>query len=192
MNNHNNYSNSNNKAIFLDRDGVINQDHGYVYQPKDFHFIDGVFEACRYFQAQGYKLIVVTNQSGIARGYYTEAQFLALTEWVKAQFAAQHVHLDAVYFCPHHPSKGQGEYLQHCQCRKPATGMLQKGIEAFSLNPARCIMVGDKHSDMQAAQAANIGTKVLVRSGQQFEQSVLQDADLVCDSLAQLPQLLTR
>ena len=173
------------KAVFLDRDGVINVDHAYVSKAQDFEFIDGVFDACRSMQAQGYRLIVVTNQSGIARGYYDEAQFNALTQWMVAQFAAQSIRIDAVYFCPHHPTKGQGHYLQQCDCRKPEPGMLIKGIEEFNLNPAQCVIVGDKHSDILAAQRAGIGTKILVRSGQAFDSQACDDADFVCDSLSE-------
>ena len=90
------------KAAFLDRDGVINVDHGYVSTTDQFEFIDGVFAACRHLQQQGYLLIVVTNQSGIGRGYYSEAQFWQLTDWMKQQFAANSVDITDVFFCPHH------------------------------------------------------------------------------------------
>ncbi|MFY8274368.1 D-glycero-beta-D-manno-heptose 1,7-bisphosphate 7-phosphatase [Pseudoalteromonas sp. SSDWG2] len=179
-----------NKAVFLDRDGVINVDHAYVHKPEDFEFIDGVFEACAAFSAMGYRLIVVTNQSGIARGYYTQEQFAQLSQWMKAQFAEHGVTIDAIYYCPHHPEKGQGIYLTQCDCRKPEPGMLQQGIEAFSLDPSQCVMVGDKHGDMIAAKRCEIGTKVLVRSGQTFSEDALQDADFVCDSLAEVPQII--
>ncbi|WP_105213309.1 D-glycero-beta-D-manno-heptose 1,7-bisphosphate 7-phosphatase [Pseudoalteromonas sp. T1lg22] len=179
-----------NKAVFLDRDGVINVDHAYVHKAEDFEFIDGVFGACLAFQNMGYRLIVVTNQSGIGRGYYSEAQFAELSEWMTAQFAAHGVQLDAIYYCPHHPTKGQGEYGVDCDCRKPEPGMLQQGIEAFDLDPSQCIMVGDKHGDMLAAKSCGIGTKILVRSGQDFADQALADADLVCDSLAEVPALV--
>ena len=180
-----------NKAVFLDRDGVINVDHAYVYKPQDFEFIDGVFAACAEFVKQGFRLIVVTNQSGIARGYYTEAQFAELSEWMQAQFVAHNINIDAIYYCPHHPKKGLGDYLQDCDCRKPQPGMLQRGIEAFDLDPSQCVMVGDKHGDMVAAKRCNIGTKVLVKSGQDFSDEAIKDADHVCNSLADVPALLS-
>ncbi|WP_372760189.1 D-glycero-beta-D-manno-heptose 1,7-bisphosphate 7-phosphatase [Pseudoalteromonas sp.] len=181
-----------NKALFLDRDGVINVDHGYVYQSEQFEFIDGVFSSCKAFYDAGYKIIIVTNQSGIGRGYYSEADFLHLTEWMKAQFKAQQIPITAVYFCPHHPNKALPEYLQQCDCRKPAPGMLLQGIQEHNIDPQQSIMVGDKLSDMQAAKHAGVTTRVLVQSGQPFDNSTQQQADAVIASINDLPMLLNR
>lgn len=171
------------KAVFLDRDGVINVDHGYVYQAEKFEFVEGVFEACRLFKAKGYKLIVVTNQSGIGRGYYSEADFAVLTQWMKTQFSEQGCDIDAVYFCPHHPEKALPQYLQQCDCRKPMPGMLLQGIAEFSLNASECVMIGDKSSDIKAAKAAGLGRAILVRSGKELTDSGVQLADEIWDSL---------
>lgn len=171
------------KAVFLDRDGVINIDHGYVSSPEQFEFVGGVFEACQQFQAHGYKLVVVTNQSGIARGYYTAAQFEVLTQWMCQQFAAHGVHITAVYHCPHHSSTGLAPYVQDCNCRKPAPGMLLQAIAEHSIDPAQSIMVGDKVADMQAAAAAGVGYKVLVQTGHPFSSQEAQWADAVWPSL---------
>jgi heptosyltransferase I len=178
-----------NKAIFLDRDGVINVDHGYVYLPEQFEFIDGVFEACQHFQALGYKIIVVTNQSGIARGYYTQAQFDALNQWMLEQFAHHGVHITAVYHCPHHPNQGVVPYVQECQCRKPKPGMLLRAITEHNIDPAQSIMVGDKAADMMAATAAGVGHKVLVQTGQPFTNAESQLADEVLMNLFQASKL---
>ena len=106
-------------AIFLDRDGVINVDTGYVYQIDDFQFIDGVIDALRELKQKGYLLVVVTNQSGIARGLFTEEQFMSLTEWMDWSLADRGVDLDGIYFCPHHPTEGSSQYCKPCNCRKP-------------------------------------------------------------------------
>ena len=107
------------KALFLDRDGVVNVDHGYVSKPEQFEFIDGVFEATKWFQQQGFEIVIVTNQSGIGRGYYDEKTFNELTRWMKGEFAKHEVQIADVQFCPHHPTNAQPEYLKACDCRKP-------------------------------------------------------------------------
>lgn len=172
-----------NKAAFLDRDGVINIDHGYVSQPEHFEFIDGVFAACQHLQQLGYKLIVVTNQSGIARGYYTEQDFKQLSHWMTEQFAAHQVTIDGVYFCPHHPDKGTAPYLQQCHCRKPEPGMLLTAIAEHNIDAASSIMLGDKAADMQAASAAGVGRKILVMSGQPLSDEDRKSADEIWPSI---------
>lgn len=169
------------KAAFLDRDGVINVDHGYVHRPEDFTFIDGVFEGCRHLQSLGYRLIVVTNQSGIARGYFTEADFHALCDWMRARFEAHGVTLDGIYFCPHHPDHSPDD--DQCDCRKPAPGMLLQAIREHGIDPGRSLMVGDKGADMQAAIGAGVGRRVLVRSGQTFSDAEAALADEIWDGL---------
>ncbi|RZG08991.1 D-glycero-beta-D-manno-heptose 1,7-bisphosphate 7-phosphatase [Pseudoalteromonas sp. CO348] len=178
------------KAVFLDRDGVVNKDHAYVYKIADFEFIDGVFSACQAFSKAGYKIVVVTNQSGIGRGYYNEAQFHALSEWMCAQFKAHGVDIAGVYFCPHHPEKAQGPYKVECDCRKPEPGMLLQAIAEHDLDPAQSVMIGDKVSDIKAARAAGVKTAILVESGQSFSQEQQQLADKVCASLAEVPAAL--
>ena len=111
-------------AIFLDRDGTINVDHGYVHEIDNFEFIDGVIDAMRELKKMGFALVVVTNQSGIARGKFTEAQFETLTEWMDWSLADRDVDLDGIYYCPHHPQGSVEEFRQVCDCRKPHPGML--------------------------------------------------------------------
>ncbi|WP_134057803.1 D-glycero-beta-D-manno-heptose 1,7-bisphosphate 7-phosphatase [Rheinheimera aquimaris] len=171
------------KAAFLDRDGVINVDHGYVSTAEQFEFIDGVFAACRHLQQQGYLLIVVTNQSGIGRGYYSEAQFWQLTDWMKQQFAANGVGITDVFFCPHHPVNAQPPYQLECNCRKPAPGMLLQAIEKYGIDAKQSLMLGDKKADMQAAKAAGIGRKVLVLSGQSLSDADKASADEIWPSI---------
>ena len=177
-------------VLFLDRDGVVNIDHGYVYKPQEFEFVPGVFEACKAFADAGYKIVIVTNQSGIGRGYYSEQDFSKLTEWMKGEFLRHGVAILDVYFCPHHPTKAEPAYLQECNCRKPAPGMLLQAIKEHQIDPSQSIMVGDKLGDLIAAERANIATRVLVRSGQSYAESTEQHADIVCESLADLPALI--
>lgn len=172
-----------NKTLFLDRDGVVNVDHGYVSKPKDFEFIDGVFSACKQFQDAGFQIVIVTNQSGIGRGYYSEQDFHALTKWMVAEFKNNGVDILAVYYCPHHPVKANAPYLKQCDCRKPKPGMLLKAINEHSLNPDLSIMIGDKASDMQAAIGAGVKHKYLVNSGQAFSSETEQLADKVFQDL---------
>ncbi len=152
------------KALFLDRDGVINVDHGYVFDPKDIDFMPGIFALTQAFRKAGYLVIVVTNQSGIGRGYYSEQQFASLTQWMREQFQQQGSDLDDVYFCPHHPSKAKGTYQQLCDCRKPNPGMLVQAITKHNIDPSVSVMVGDKLSDMLAAQKAGVAHRILFQN----------------------------
>lgn len=172
-----------NKAVFLDRDGVINVDHAYVSKAEDFEFIDGVFDACRHFQQQGYLLVIVTNQSGIGRGYYTEQDFQQLTDWMLAQFTLHGINISGVYFCPHHPNNAQPPYNIDCNCRKPAPGMLLQAIHEHNIDVTKSLMLGDKAADMQAAAAAGVSRKILVLSGQSLTEQDKQLADEVWPSI---------
>lgn len=145
------------KALFLDRDGVINVDHGYVFEPKEFEFSDGIFELLKIASDQGYKLIVVTNQSGIARGYYTTEDFYKLTDFMTNELAKQGVPISAVYHCPHSPD-------DNCNCRKPKSGMFDKAIRDHDIDVRNSIMIGDKPSDIEAANSVGITKTFLVSS----------------------------
>ena len=181
-----------NKAVFLDRDGVINKDNGYVHTVDDFEYIDGVFEACLALKQMGYLLIVVTNQSGIARGMYSEDDFHHLTEWMDWNFADKGVELDGIYYCPHHPQKGLGGYKQDCDCRKPKPGMMLDAAEFLKIDMSQSVMVGDKADDMRAAKAAGINTAILVRSGKVVDEAGVELASAVVDSMADVPSLLSQ
>lgn len=153
-----------NAALFLDRDGVINVDHGYVHRAEDFEFIPGIFELVRAARSLEYKVIVVTNQAGIGRGYYTEAQFHDLTRWMRQRFKEQGAGIDAVYFCPFHPEHGVGLYRRESELRKPNPGMLLQAARDWDLDLGRCVLVGDKMSDIAAAVSAGVPTRFLYRS----------------------------
>lgn len=137
------------KAVFFDRDGIVNVDHGYVYEARDFEFMSGIFELLSFFKSRNYLLLLVTNQSGIARGYYSIQDFLELTNFMQDQIQSRlGFCFDKVYFCPH---------LEGCKCRKPETGMFQDACRDFHIDLQESIIIGDKESDIQAGQ--NMGIK---------------------------------
>lgn len=143
-------------AAFIDRDGVINADHGYVSRWQDFRILPGVEQALVKLQALDMALVIITNQSGIGRGYYDETAFHRLMQRFAQHLEQYNVQLAGVYFCPHHPDRAAGEYLQACDCRKPAPGMITRACEELELEPAQSIMVGDKPSDVEAGRRAGV------------------------------------
>lgn len=149
-------------ALFLDRDGVINADTGYVHRIEEVRFIDGIFDLCREARRLGLALVVVTNQAGIARGFYTEADYQRLSAWMRERFADHGVALDAVYHCPYHPD-GHGPYRGTSPLRKPAPGMLFRARDELGLDLGRSVLLGDKESDIAAGQAAGVAATVLFR-----------------------------
>jgi rfaE bifunctional protein nucleotidyltransferase chain/domain len=152
------------KAAFLDRDGVINKDKAYVYRWEDFEFVPGAIEGMRHLQQAGYALVVVTNQSGLARGYYTEDQYQTLTTRLRQELATQGVTLDGVYHCPHHPLGSVADLATDCNCRKPAPGMILRAAQELKLSLPESLLIGDKSGDIQAARAAGVGRAYLVDS----------------------------
>jgi D-glycero-D-manno-heptose 1,7-bisphosphate phosphatase len=177
-------------AVFLDRDGVINKDNGYVSQVDDFEFIEGAIEACLLFQKKGYLLVLITNQSGIARGYFTEEQFNTLTEWMDWSMADRGVDLDGIYYCPHHNKHGIGEFKVDCECRKPKPGMLLNAIDDLNVDIENSILVGDKASDIQAGLAAGIKKNYLVRTGKQITTEGEEIATAIFDDLMEIAKFI--
>lgn len=151
------------RALFLDKDGVINVNHGYVCTPDRTDFIDGIFGLCQAATRHGWLNVVATNQAGIARGYYTEREFRAYMEWMRGEFRRHGARLDAVYYCPHHPVHGIGEYLRVCDCRKPGPGMLLAAMRELAIDPAQSVLIGDSASDAEAAEAAGLGRILLLQ-----------------------------
>lgn len=170
-------------AAFIDRDGVINAELDYVHRVDDFHILPGVVEGLRLLRAYGYEPIVVTNQAGIGRGLYTEADYEQLTSHMKAMLAAAGAPLAAVYHCPHHPTAGVGPYRIDCDCRKPRPGMLLRAARELNLNLAHSVIVGDKQSDLEAGRAAGVASCVLVESGHAPSAKARAMADNVCADL---------
>ncbi len=145
-----------NKAAFFDRDGTLNVDQHYLYRSEDFIWIEGAIEAIKYCNDHGYKVIVITNQSGVARGYYSEADIHILHEWMNQDLKQYGAHIDAFYYCPHHPAGSVPEYAIRCTCRKPGTKLIDDACQAFDIDKAQSFMVGDKAIDVECAENAGI------------------------------------
>lgn len=144
------------KALFLDRDGVINEDFGYVFEPAQFVFKAEIFPLIKKFRQAGYKVFVVTNQSGIAREFYSVEAFLELTQWMLTELNDMGANVDDVYYCPHHPVAGKTALTMTCRCRKPQPGMFLNAATEHQINLHESIMIGDKQGDMEAAIAAKL------------------------------------
>jgi len=144
------------KALFLDRDGVINVEKDYLYKIEDFEFIDGIFDICRYFIKNGFEIFVVTNQSGIARKYYTKDDFYKLSEWMSDKFKKEGIDIKKIYFCPHHETISGS-----CECRKPKPGMLLDARDEFGIDMESSVLIGDKERDIEAGLNAGLKTTYL-------------------------------
>jgi D-glycero-D-manno-heptose 1,7-bisphosphate phosphatase len=147
------------KALFLDRDGVINIDKNYVHKISDFEFVDGIFDFCKKYQDAGYLIIVITNQAGIAREYYGHDDFAKLTVWMTNQFKLQGIEIAKVYYCPHHP-----DFDKHCNCRKPNPGMILDAKREFDIDLNNSVLIGDKPSDIGAGRSAGIEKLILIKT----------------------------
>ncbi|MDA9031047.1 D-glycero-beta-D-manno-heptose 1,7-bisphosphate 7-phosphatase [Candidatus Pseudothioglobus singularis] len=152
------------KTIFLDRDGVINKEVGYLHRVEDFIFIDGVFEACVSFKKLDYQIIIISNQSGIARGYFKLFEYENLTKWMLNQFSKKNISILDVFFCPHGPKS-------KCDCRKPRPGMIIDAMKKYNINLEKSWMIGDKETDIEAANLAGISNTILLRSGHKINES---------------------
>lgn len=151
-------------ALFLDRDGVINVDHGYVHRPDQVEFCDGIFDLVRAARERGLAVVVVTNQAGIGRGHYSERDFEMLCDWMHRRFAAADAPLDRFYHCPDHPVHGIGRYRRESDWRKPGPGMLLQAARDLGLDLPASVLVGDKETDIQAGLRAGVGLTVLYQA----------------------------
>jgi D-glycero-D-manno-heptose 1,7-bisphosphate phosphatase len=159
-------------AAFLDRDGVLNVDHGYAHRPEQIEWVDGAAQAVRLLNEAGYTVIVVTNQAGVARGLYSEADIHHLHAHMRNVLLAQGARIDAFYYCPHHPEGTVQEFAVACDCRKPGPGMLEQAARDWPIDIRHSFLIGDKETDMQAAAAFNI-------RGIKFDSAVNSLPDLV-------------
>jgi D-glycero-D-manno-heptose 1,7-bisphosphate phosphatase len=172
-------------ALFLDRDGVINIDKKYLFLIEDVEFVEGIFELCSLAKKKNLAIVVVTNQAGIGRGYYTEAQFQELMVWMKLQFEKAGTPIAAVYFCPYHPTHGIGIYRKDSFERKPNPGMLLRAADELDLDLKNSIMIGDKGSDIKAAKSAGVKATMLLGVDNQSSES-----DWVISSLGEACTIL--
>jgi D-glycero-D-manno-heptose 1,7-bisphosphate phosphatase len=171
-----------NKAVFLDRDGVINIEKDYLFRIEDFKFIDGVFNSLKYLQDKGYLLFIVTNQSGIGRGYYTLNDFNKLTSWMLKEFKKNDIIISQVEFCPHTPQ-------DNCLCRKPKTLMIDNILKNFDIDLNNSWLIGDKKSDIQCAINSGIKNTIQVKSGHKFDTKTSL-ADFVLPAIKDIKRII--
>jgi len=179
------------KAAFIDRDGVINEERNYVHRIEDFVLLPGVIEGLALLRQAGFRLVVVTNQAGIARGYYGPAELDRLHTHLVGLLALHGLELDAIYHCPHHPQGSVPGLAIACDCRKPAPGMLLQATRDLNLDLHTSVMIGDKPSDIQAGRAAGVGRTVIVESGHALDVAARGEADFVAAGLLEAARLLT-
>jgi len=146
------------KALFLDRDGTINIEKEYVFKIRDFEFQPGIFNLIRKYQEEGYLIFIITNQSGIARGLYSENEYLQLTKWMTDEFKKREIRIEKVYYCPHHP-----DFTGDCDCRKPKPGLLLQAIKTYNIDPAESVLIGDTNRDLEAGKRAGIGKNLYIQ-----------------------------
>ena len=171
-------------ALFLDRDGIILEEKGYLYKVKDANFIPGIFTLCRFFKTKGYEIVIITNQSGIARGYYSEEQYDKLNTWMIEKFKKNSIKISGVFHCPHHP-----DFNGPCDCRKPAPMLVLKAEKILNLNLAKSVFIGDKKCDMDCALNAGVRYKILSKTGHAISTYDIKSADYVVENLTEIMKL---
>ena len=170
------------KTIFLDRDGVINKEVNYLHEIGSFIFINGIFEACKHFITAGYKIIIITNQSGISRGYYSQNDYQTLTSWMLKRFEDNSISILDVFHCPHEPNS-------NCECRKPKPGMLLDAKVKYKINMSSSWLIGDKETDIIAANNAGISNTIIVKSGHRIDEKNTT-AKFILDSIKESKDII--
>ena len=153
-----------NRAVFLDRDGTINKDIGFVYKKEDYERLPGVIEGLRILTKLGFKLVVITSQGGVARGFYKEEDVHGFHDAIIKDLEEHGINISAFYFCPHHPTEGIGTYKVVCECRKPKTGMMDKAAKELEINKKKSYMIGDRDIDIKMGKSAGC-TTIFVKTG---------------------------
>lgn len=172
------------KAVFLDRDGTIIEDSGYISSPDQVKFIPGSIEAIKKLNEAGYKVVIISNQAGIARGLLSENMLQTIDKIIHRQVLSGGGHIDASYYCPHHPEHGVYPYKQICECRKPHTGLIKQAVREKNIELAGSFMIGDKSSDVETGKCAGIKT-IFVRTGhgKNEEKGLKEKPDHIADNL---------
>lgn len=170
------------KAVFLDRDGTLNIEKNYLYRKEDFEFIDGAIESIKIFHDCGYKVIVITNQAGIAKGYFKEEDVIFLHQHISEKLKANNTYVDGYYYCPHHKDGTITEYTIDCECRKPKAGMLYQAAKDHDLDLSKSFIIGDNETDILSGKYAHLKSCFLVRSGHPIDEKNTQ-ADYVFNSI---------
>jgi len=170
------------KTIFLDRDGVINKEVHYLHKIEDFEFIDGVFKICQYLNMLGYEIIIITNQSGISRGYYNETDFEILSNWMVDEFKKNDIKILDIFHCPHSPES-------NCKCRKPKPGMLLAAKDKYNIDMQNSWLIGDKEDDIIAAKNSDITNTILVKSGHKINE-IDSHAKYILESINETNQVI--
>ena len=178
------------KAVFLDRDNTIILDKGYTHKIEDLHFLPKAIDGLKILHEAGYALIIITNQSGIARGMYTEQQYKEFRDNMHAKLLQQGIMIKDEFFCPHHPEKGIGEYKIDCDCRKPKPGMLEKAIEQQSIDRKKSWTIGDKAADIEAGLAAGTRAIGILSRESSREELEAAGAEFVCNNLEESAQYI--
>ncbi len=169
------------KAVFFDRDGVINVDSAYVGRIEQFNLLPGVVEALKQLRDKGYFLVLVTNQSGVARGMFTEADVMRVNVFMQENLRLYDAFFDAIYYCPHHPQAQVEKYRVECNCRKPKPGMIERAAMEHDIDLSLSVLIGDHASDLKAGQAAGVGKLVLVGNHIESEQKILKPSAVFKD-----------
>ncbi len=179
------------RALFLDRDGVINTEVNYLYKIEDFKFIDGIFDLCKAAIEHNYRIIVVTNQSGIARGYYNEEDLAKLSKWMMRKFTERGIEISKIYACPHLIDADLESYRCDCPARKPNPGMLLQAKKDFNLDLSQCIFIGDKISDMEAGLRAGIADLILLHTDDSIPENLNSKIDIISSLIQAKEKLFT-